>query len=454
MTREISNFLSTGLDIYNCIICLFMILFYAKDINKHPCCKYFFAICLSVFIFNVADMANWISEGTDQSWKIPYLHVMTFVYYLAIPCTLLFFIKYVNYFIYPASIKPIYIKITYGLCLIYTIGLIATLFTDFYYVITPDNFYHRGRFVYISYGFNLIFHLLSMVIILGNKKSFTKANIWIFLSFPLFPLIAFLLQIKLYGFGLVNTGMTFSILLVFMNAHNTLENDFLEKDDLVRQQEKNLILHQEHTINGLSNLVEERDAETGQHAQRTTIFVERIARQTQKDGFYKDILSDEYIRHMVKSAPMHDIGKIIISDTILKKPGPERLTPEEYEQIKRHAPEGGRIIRELFNFSDDEDYVSIAEAMAKSHHEHWDGSGYPEKLKEEEIPLCARIMAIADVFDALVFIRCYKAPWTPTQAFDYIREAAGTHFDPILVEEFFKVKNEILRLVPPPSDNN
>ena len=148
---------------------------------------------------------------------------------------------------------------------------------------------------------------------------------------------------------------------------------------------------------------------------------------------------------MVKAAPMHDIGKIVVSDTLLKKPG--KLSFEEYELMKEHASEGGRIVKDIIGISDDRDYVKTAIEMAQWHHEHWDGTGYPDRLKKTEIPLCARFMAIADVFDALVFERCYKKPIPPDQAFEIMLAESATHFDPILIEEFLKVKDQILRII-------
>lgn len=139
---------------------------------------------------------------------------------------------------------------------------------------------------------------------------------------------------------------------------------------------------------------------------------------------------------------MHDIGKIIVPDHILQKPG--RLTAEEFEAIKDHAASGGRIVREVLGSIEETDYIEIASDMAAYHHEKWNGSGYSEGLTQDEIPLSARIMAIADVFDALVSKRCYKSAMPVEEAFEEIERSSGTHFDPRLVTVFLGLKDEIL----------
>ena len=138
---------------------------------------------------------------------------------------------------------------------------------------------------------------------------------------------------------------------------------------------------------------------------------------------------------------MHDIGKIVVPDSILQKPG--RLTPEEFEAIKQHSAEGGRIVREVLGSIEEKDYVEIAADMAAHHHEKWDGSGYTAGLSEEGIPLSARIMAVADVFDALVSKRCYKSAMPLEEAFAELKRSAGTHFDPQLIAVFLGLRNEI-----------
>jgi len=158
------------------------------------------------------------------------------------------------------------------------------------------------------------------------------------------------------------------------------------------------------------------------------------------DGVYTDTIDNHFIDLLYSLAPMHDVGKIVIPDNILKKPG--KLSPEEYEEMKRHASVGGDVVREVLSGITDEEYLNFAQDLSTYHHEWWNGEGYPNGLKGEEIPLCARIMAIADVYDALISERCYKKAMTPEEAFKIIEEGSGTHFDPELVKVFLKHKKD------------
>lgn len=224
-----------------------------------------------------------------------------------------------------------------------------------------------------------------------------------------------------------------------------LEREVASQTREIREHMEKMVRIQNNTIIGMANLIESRDGDTGGHIKRTAIYVELLAKAAREQGYFTETLTDEYIELLVKAAPMHDIGKIAVPDNILKKPG--KLTPEEFESIKSHAPEGGRIVREVLGNIEEKEYVDIASKVAAGHHEKWDGSGYPEGLKGREIPLCARIMALADVFDALVSPRCYKEPFPPEKAFGIIEESAGTHFDPILAKVFIGLKQNILSVL-------
>ena len=196
---------------------------------------------------------------------------------------------------------------------------------------------------------------------------------------------------------------------------------------------------QENTLYSLSNLVENRDGYTGDHVKRTSEYVMLLATLAKKEGFYESILTDEYIKRLGQAAALHDIGKIIIPDHILKKPG--SLTPEEFEQIKTHTTEGGRIIRDVFGQIQTKDFTMTAIEIASSHHERWDGKGYPSGLSGVTIPLSARFMSIADVFDALTTPRCYKKPFPFDRSIEIIQEGKGTQFDPVITEIFLRNKN-------------
>ena len=445
MNREITNVLSTGLDLYSCVICLFMIFSMGRNIKQRKASIYFILVCTTVLIFNISDISNWMFEGTSPAWHVPALHILTFIYYLCVPFAFLFILRYVEEYLKPYRISKIFFTISHIISILYAIGLILSPIMGFYYQITSDNYYTRGRFNFVSTIFYGLFYLSSVITILYNYKYFSRKALFSFLSFSLLPILMNIIQLNFYGLSLVNSGMTISILLIFMNSHKDLEERYEKTEKEVFEQEKKLITFQEHTIHSLADLVENRDTQTGYHAKRTSIYVNLLANQLKNDGYYTEILTDEYISKMIKSAPMHDVGKIVISDTILKKPGP--LTSQEFEIIKTHTTEGARILTDIIGFSGDREYMKVSVDMAQYHHEWWDGTGYPFGLKENDIPLCARIMAVADVFDALVFERIYKEPLPIPEAFAIIKKESGTHFDPIIVEEFFKTKEEILRII-------
>lgn len=249
---------------------------------------------------------------------------------------------------------------------------------------------------------------------------------------------------------IIMISVTMLICLIYcvtITSHLNQYKENLEQE--VEQKNLSITLHnekmlslQDNIITGMANLIESRDGDTGEHIKRTSFYVNLLACALRNEGLYTELLTDSYIELLTKAAPMHDIGKIIVPDHILQKPG--RLTAEEFEAIKEHAASGGRIVREVLGSIEETDYIEIASDMAAYHHEKWNGSGYAEGLSQDEIPLSARIMAIADVFDALVSKRCYKSAMPVEEAFEEIERSAGTHFDPRLVTVFLSLKDEIL----------
>ena len=192
---------------------------------------------------------------------------------------------------------------------------------------------------------------------------------------------------------------------------------------------------QQNSISALATVVEERDENTGGHIQRTEDYVARLAALMKKQERYAG-LTDEYYRNVILAAPLHDIGKIRIPDVILNKPG--RLSDDEYAVMKTHAECGGEIIRKTMRDIEEEDYYNIACNLTRHHHERYDGKGYPDGLKGEEIPLEARMMALADVYDALISERVYKKAYSKEYAIHIIEEGSGTQFDPELAKLFLE----------------
>ena len=194
-------------------------------------------------------------------------------------------------------------------------------------------------------------------------------------------------------------------------------------------------------IRGMAMMVESRDNSTGGHILRTSDSIKIFAEELLKHKNEVPGLSQEFCAHLVKAAPMHDLGKIAVDDSILRKPA--KFSPEEYEIMKTHAAKGAVIVQELLKDTADNDFKSIAVNVAHYHHEKWNGEGYPEHLKGTDIPLEARIMALADVFDALVSKRCYKEAFSFDQAFTIIHQDLGKHFDPIIGQIFLQCREQI-----------
>ena len=198
---------------------------------------------------------------------------------------------------------------------------------------------------------------------------------------------------------------------------------------------------QDGLIMTMADLVENRDSDTGAHVQKTAAYVKIIVEGLKKKGYYAHKITPKFMSDVVRSAPLHDIGKINISDSVLNKPG--KLTDEEYEIMKTHTTAGKRIMEKAIKIVEGENYLKEARNMAAYHHERWDGKGYPEGLHGEVIPLSARIMAVADVFDALSSARVYKPAFPIEKALAILEEGSGTQFDPKCVEVFMEALPEV-----------
>lgn len=207
---------------------------------------------------------------------------------------------------------------------------------------------------------------------------------------------------------------------------------------------KNQINHiQQEMIHAMAEIIESRDGSTGEHVKRTSKYVALLLEVLQKENYVNQELTEHYADMLCRAAYMHDIGKIKVDDAILRKPG--RFTPEEYEEMKLHAPAGGEIIRNTMDKMEYGRFVEIAADVATYHHERWDGKGYPEGLSGTRIPLGARIMALADVFDALTSVRCYKPAMDVEKAFSIIEEEEGNQFDPDLARVMLANKDVFRR---------
>ncbi|NCB51870.1 MAG: response regulator [Clostridia bacterium] len=224
-------------------------------------------------------------------------------------------------------------------------------------------------------------------------------------------------------------------------ARYSMERYNADLEEAVALRTAELVMTRDMTIHALLNLLEARDIESSNHTKRTQMMMRALCEHMQKNEKYKDILTDDYISLIYSAAPLHDIGKIGIPDAIIYKPG--SLSREEFAVMKKHVEYGVNSIRRPEYRSFSFPFISIAEEIIAAHHEKYDGTGYPDGLCGEEIPLPGRLMAIVDVYDALVNKRVYKPAYTHEEALKVIAGGRGTHFDPGITDAFFGIESTI-----------
>lgn len=221
-----------------------------------------------------------------------------------------------------------------------------------------------------------------------------------------------------------------------------LESILANQSQVILNRTERIARMQNSIILGMANLIELRDNNTGRHVKNTQVYVEMICTALRERNLFTTTLTDDYVNNTVRAAPLHDIGKIKISDTILNKPGP--LTDEEFKIIQDHTRYGADIVDDLLGDVEEPGYLEVARDIALRHHERWDGTGYPDRISGENIPLCARIMSLADVFDALYEDRVYKAGIRPMRAcLDIIEDARGLQFDPVITDVFLELEPQL-----------
>ena len=360
----------------------------------------------------------------DPSFKIP-LTILTVLQFASAPCFAMLFAGALG-----LRHQREAVLITLGVCLL--IGIICAPFGWVFYF--DDTGYHRGVafLVYeVTYFGSLLYIVVTLILVGRNFRHRDFATIVMILT----VIAAGILPMTLASLHIAYIAVGMAACLCYVFYNDLVQED--TRDALVQNQQR-MSSMQSQIISRLANLIESRDTETGGHVIRTSAYCKLLAEQARKEGLYEGQIDDAYIERLYVLAPIHDVGKILVSDKILRKPG--RLTPEEFEEMKKHASLGGDIARNILQGIADETYLSTAYDIATYHHERYGGGGYPKGISGEGIPLSARIMAIADVFDALVSKRCYKEPMSVDEAFKTIAEEAGTHFDPKLVGLFLKNK--------------
>ena len=321
---------------------------------------------------------------------------------------------------------------------LHTAAEIVSAFFGWIFFFDAGGTYVRGGGYIIYEAFyliSLLFLIVSLVFVgrrFQHRDRLTIVMVLVIMVAAILPLLLFKVYTDYLGIGI-------SACLCYIYYNDLIQADL--RSELVEEQ-KTISRIQAQIISSMANLIESRDTETGEHVARTSRYVRTLAEKCREDGVYADLIDDRFIEMIYLLAPLHDIGKIVVSDRILKKPG--KLTDEEFDEMKRHASEGGRVIREVLQGITDEDYLRFASEIATYHHERWAGKGYPAGLTGEDIPLASRIMAIADVYDALISERCYKKPMSPEAAMKIIEEGSGIHFDPQLAEVFLRHRAEFM----------
>jgi HD-GYP domain-containing protein (c-di-GMP phosphodiesterase class II) len=277
-----------------------------------------------------------------------------------------------------------------------------------------------STFVVARYGAwsgSLLVTAMSVGLVFGSVWAFRNNAVFISPLMPIGTMIGVLLLIMLFKYWI--------------------------KERELKERVRQTLLTQDFTILSLSSMIETRDRETGSHTMRCQRYINSLCRKLRTNPKFAEYLDEAGIERLTKSAPLHDIGKIAVSDVILHKPS--KLIMQEYDEIKKHALNGYFAIEraeKLFGKGLDTSFLDSAKAMAISHHERWDGTGYPQGLHGDDIPFAGRVMAIADVYDALISKRTYKPPYSHEEAVKIITENRGKYFDPDMVDAFLEIHEE------------
>ena len=253
-------------------------------------------------------------------------------------------------------------------------------------------------------------------------------------------------KVKAFGVGgvdYITKPFQFEEVEARVETHLKLHRYQMYLEDLVHEKVREISESQMSTIFALSKLAESRDRETGRHLERVQRYCTILAEGLRKQPRDKSVIDDAFIRNLINASPLHDIGKVAIEDRILLKPG--KLTEDEFEIMKTHSSIGAATIEAVHEQYPRNSFISMGISMARSHHEWWNGSGYPQSLTGESIPLPARIMAVADVYDALRSTRCYKGPYSRNESREIIEKGGGKQFDPLLVNVFLSTEDEFDR---------
>lgn len=440
------NAINIVIDLYNIILIFLITLFLIPKIKVNNSNLWFFLTNLILILFATADIFGWLTDGSSDEKDFLITQISQFVYFLLQPFLFISFLNYTQKYLQVNNKYKGFWITSFILLFVFIILLILTPIFDLYYYFTLENKYQRGPLLFVTVLIDFFYIVSGIVILIKNKKNISKTEYYSFLLFYCFPIVSELFQLLHYGVSLIITGFSLPIILIFLNLHNKLENSLAIVVNKSILKERELISIKNNTILALSNLVENRDKDVGNHILRIIKYVELLCNMCIKNDIYSDTIDEQYTQKLIEAVPMHDIGKIVIPDNILSKKG--RLTKDETKIIQQHVTQGAKIVNEVLAYEKDLKLIKMSVNVANYHHEKWDGTGYPKELKGHDIPLSARIMSIADVFDALVTARVYKNKTQSLEdAFYVIEQNKNKNFDPVLVEQFLLLKNDIKKVV-------
>ncbi|MBO4385378.1 MAG: HD domain-containing protein [Clostridia bacterium] len=396
----------------------------------------FVAVFILLTVFMASHIARSILDGTPGAAAGAILRILAFTGIFA--AGMVAFVIFLL-FIFLEKRKNVRKTLIIMLCLLFSVNLALLIFgsvSGAYYSFGAENTFTRGPLYPVIFAVPLILTAVNMVILARYGKHITPRLVRAFWFFFIAAAAAMPIQC-------LTNGIQYTVVAAVLGSATMYFVLLKEQRDVFKHNIRSIERLQDGLILVMADLVESRDKCTGDHVRKTAEYTRIIMEQMRKDCSYPDELTDEFIEDVVRSAPLHDVGKIQVSDAILNKPG--RLTPEEFEEIKSHTTAGRDILTEAIDMVSEErsGYLLEARNLAYCHHEKWNGTGYPQGLAGEKIPLSARIMAVADVFDALVSKRSYKEGLPIEKATEIIREGIGTHFDPLVAEAFLKAGAEV-----------
>lgn len=410
------------------LVVLFITISYIKETldKKSPCNKFFDALLY---------VAPWaiVFDGVT-AWTVNHMDIVPewfnlgahALFFICMEITsVIIFLYMIDQIIGIKNKKVLRLLLAPG---VLALILIVAFLPQLYYVEGASTNYSMGWSVYVCFACLFVHYFVICVMLYIKYNYLEKRKTLSIITFMLITMSILIIQIFLPEVLLSSLIPMIALVGIYVSMENPSY--------------KRLQKYNEDMVTGFATLVENRDNSTGGHIMRTTDYVKIILHEMKKDAKYRDILTKDYLNHVTNAAPMHDIGKIATPDYILQKPG--KLTDEEYAIMKQHSSIGGEIIRETFADLEEPEYQKIAYEVARHHHEKWNGRGYPDGLKGEEIPLHARIMAIADVFDAVSAKRCYRDAMPIEKCFQIIEEGIGTDFDPDLARKFLNAREKVL----------